>query len=51
MISDLSRLVVLQDLGARRDGRRARMIADKLSPADQGTPGSAVELLRQLAGS
>jgi hypothetical protein len=51
MIFDLSTLVVLRDIGARRDGRRARTIADKVSPADRDTPESAVELLRQLAES
>ena len=36
---------------AARDGWLARAIADKLSPADQDTLESAVELLRQLAES
>ena len=41
----------LQADRAARDGWLARAIADKLSPADQDTLESAVELLRQLADS
>jgi DNA-binding MarR family transcriptional regulator len=41
----------LQADRAARDGWLARAIADKLSPADQDTLETAVELLRQLADS
>jgi DNA-binding MarR family transcriptional regulator len=41
----------LQADRAARDGWLARAISDKLSPADQDTLESAVELLRQLAES
>jgi DNA-binding MarR family transcriptional regulator len=44
-------LATLQADRAARDGWLARTIADKLSPADQKTLGSAVELLRRLAES
>jgi DNA-binding MarR family transcriptional regulator len=44
-------LTRLQADRAARDGWLARAIADKLSPADQDTLESAVELLRQLADS
>ncbi len=44
-------LTRLQADRAARDGWLARAIADKLSPADQDTLESAVELLRQLAES
>ncbi len=44
-------LTRLQADRAARDGWLARSIADKLSPADQDTLESAVELLRQLADS
>ena len=44
-------LTRLQADRAARDGWLARTIADKLSPADQDTLESAVELLRQLADS
>jgi DNA-binding MarR family transcriptional regulator len=44
-------LTRLQADRAARDGWLARAIADKLSPADQDTLESAVELLRRLADS
>ena len=44
-------LARLQADRAARDGWLARAIADKLSPADQDTLESAVELLRQLVDS
>jgi hypothetical protein len=44
-------LTRLQAGRAARDGWLARAIADKLSPADQDTLESAVELLRELAES
>ena len=44
-------LTRLQADRAARDGWLARAIADKLSPEDQDTLESAVELLRQLAES
>jgi DNA-binding MarR family transcriptional regulator len=44
-------LTRLQADRAARDGWLARAIVDKLSPADQDTLDSAVELLRQLADS
>jgi DNA-binding MarR family transcriptional regulator len=44
-------LVRLQADRAARDGWLSRAIADKLSPADQDTLESAVELLRELAES
>jgi DNA-binding MarR family transcriptional regulator len=44
-------LARLQADRAARDGWLARAIADKLSPADQDTLGSAVDVLRQLAES
>jgi DNA-binding MarR family transcriptional regulator len=44
-------LARLQADRAARDGWLARTIADKLSPADQETLRSAVEVLRQLAES
>ena len=44
-------LARLQADRAARDGWLSRAIADKLSPADQDTLESAVELLRELAES
>ena len=44
-------LTRLQADRAARDGWLARAIAEKLSPADQDTLETAVELLRQLAES